>query len=165
MKKRIWGIVGVVIVILAGVFLLSAHKCPSWVPETTLSINDTPLYVSVADTQAKRQQGLSDTLQIPKDGMLFVFEDEQIPKFWMKDMHYPIDIVWIDKKGVVVGVEKNISPQTYPNSFSPAVPVTYVLELSANRAEKLGINAGVAFYGFSKNSRLHFFGTCEAIDK
>jgi len=49
--------------------------------------------------------------------MLFVFEEPKIRSFWMKDMSFPIDIIWVDEGLEIVGIEKRISPNTYPKTF------------------------------------------------
>lgn len=58
----------------------------------------------------------------------------------MKDMNFPIDIVWISKENVVVGLEKNISTSTFPKVFYPASNINYVLEINANLSDKLHIS-------------------------
>lgn len=63
--------------------------------------------------------------------MLFVFDTEGEWGIWMKDMHFPIDIIWASQDGTVVTVAKDISPDTYPQAFYPSVPARYVLEVPA----------------------------------
>ena len=70
-----------------------------------LSINGRPLYVEVARTPAKRQRGLMHRESLdPKEGMLFVFEKEQILSFWMKDTSIPLSIAFLDKNGKVTDI-------------------------------------------------------------
>ena len=68
-------------------------------------------YVEVADTLNEREKGLSgkQSLEINK-GMLFIFEKETLSGFWMKDMNFPIDIIWIDKNMRIIGIEKSPVP-------------------------------------------------------
>lgn len=61
--------------------------------------------------------------------MLFVFAEAEQYSFWMKDMNYPIDIVWIDANRQVVAITENATPESYPLKFTPPVPVKYVLEV------------------------------------
>lgn len=106
------------------------------------------IYAEVADTPQSRAQGLSGRTGLKEDeGMLFVFDQPGKYGFWMKDMLFPIDMVWISADGTVVYVEQNISPDTYFNSEPPQTFVNeasakYVLELSANQAEKYGLYLG-----------------------
>ena len=110
---------------------------------TIVSTPNGPLYVTLARTDAEREQGLSGVLSLPSDqGKLFIFSVAQLPGFWMKDMHIPLDMVWIDASSTVVGVTNNISPDTYPDIFYPPALVTSVLEINAGSAQKFGIATG-----------------------
>lgn len=98
----------------------------------------------LADTDSSRQHGLSDRMSLPSDyGMLFIFPNPSKPSFWMKDMHFPLDIVWIDEQKKVAGITKDLSPETFPNVFLPPRPIKYVLELNSGQAEKFGLEVGV----------------------
>jgi uncharacterized membrane protein (UPF0127 family) len=97
----------------------------------------------IADTDASRRQGLSDKPSLPEDaGMLFVFDVPGQYGFWMKDMTFPLDMVWIGADKTVVSVSKDLSPDTYPEVFNPPVPISYVLEINAGSADRLGIIPG-----------------------
>ena len=92
--------------------------------------DDTQIEVSVADTPALREEGLSGTNRLPEGvGKLFVFDTPGMYGFWMKDMQYSIDIVWIDAAWQVVGVTPGLAPETYPTIFYPPKAVLYVLEV------------------------------------
>jgi uncharacterized membrane protein (UPF0127 family) len=89
----------------------------------------------MAATDAAREQGLSDRTSLPKDsGMLFVFPNAGVYGFWMKDMHFPLDIVWIGADKKVYGVVPGVTPETFPEIFYPPVDILYVLELPAGSA-------------------------------
>ena len=49
----------------------------------------------------------------PDKGMLFVFPDSEIYQFWMKDMHFSLDMIWIDENHKVADVSADISPDTF----------------------------------------------------
>ena len=101
------------------------------------------IYVSVARTPATRAIGLSGRASMKADeGMLFIFPKPDIYDFWMKDMNFPIDIVWMDADRKIIGVTRDISPETYPKSFISPGKVQFVLEVNANSAEKLGLVEG-----------------------
>lgn len=109
----------------------------------TIIINKQQLELFVADTPQTRTQGLSNVEQLaPNQGMLFVFDEPDTYSFWMKDMNFSLDILWLDEQGSVVHIEKNISPDTFPQSFTPPVPAQYVLELSSGYVDMLGIQSG-----------------------
>lgn len=94
-------------------------------------------------TDQTRQKGLSDRLQLADDsGMLFVFEKPAGYCFWMKDMKFSIDMIWLNDAKEVVKVESNVSPETYPKSFCPETPSRYVIELNAGQADKVGLSTG-----------------------
>lgn len=102
--------------------------------------------VALADTTALRQHGLSDTASLPAGvGMLFVFPAPAVQGFWMKDMQYPLDIVWMDSAMTVVGIASNVMPDTYPQVFYSPAPVQYVLEVNAGYAQMHGIAVGKQF--------------------
>jgi uncharacterized membrane protein (UPF0127 family) len=104
---------------------------------------DGTIYARVATSSDDLERGLSGTTSLPDDeGMLFVFDGPGERGFWMRDMAYPIDIVWINSDRVVIGVAPNLSPETYPNIFFPPEPVMYVLELNAGFAEENKIATG-----------------------
>ena len=99
--------------------------------------------VALATTPAEQEQGLSDTKQLNFDqGMLFVFNPPTMPAFWMKDMNYPLDIIWIDQDKKVIGVSANLDPKTYPQTFSPSDPIEYVLEVSSGFYKTNNIQVG-----------------------
>ncbi|MBP6857738.1 MAG: DUF192 domain-containing protein [Candidatus Pacebacteria bacterium] len=100
--------------------------------DTTISISGVKIPVTIADTDEQREQGLSNTQYLePNTGKLFVFNNPGDYGFWMKDMNYPIDIIWIDKNTKIIGISKDLRPETYPEIFYPPSEVVYVLEVNA----------------------------------
>lgn len=101
--------------------------------------------VRIADTETLREQGLSGTDQSiwkTQNGLLFVFDTPDYYAFWMKDMNYPIDIIWIDDKLTVVGITRNLTPDSYPKKFRPPVAVRYAVETDIHYADTFGISVG-----------------------
>ena len=74
--------------------------------------------------------------------MLFVFDAPSRYGFWMKDMNFAVDIVWIDERSRVIDVEKEVTPETFPQVFYPDQPVKYVLELPTGAVDKYQIATG-----------------------
>ena len=105
--------------------------------------------VDMAVTDAERQQGLSGRETMAQDtGMLFVFEDEQPRQFWMKDMRFPLDIIWIDGQCRLAGVSAGV-PTPPPNADDADIPrapsnlpAQYVLELNASEWGRAGLSEG-----------------------
>ncbi|MDP4007425.1 MAG: DUF192 domain-containing protein [bacterium] len=130
MKEAHWRVLGIIGILL---FIFAAFQGQ----KKEIQIGETTLKVEVADTNKERSQGLSGRdLIAENEGMLFVFKEPRVYGFWMKDMNFAIDIVWIDSKKKVVGVERNIAPKTFPEVFYPAEPIQYVLEVNAGFAER-----------------------------
>lgn len=108
-------------------------------------ISDVPVRVEIADSQAERVQGLSGREALTGvDGLLFVHEEAGYHSIWMKDMYFPIDIIWISEDLEVVGIEKNISPDTFPRVFRPAAPVKYIIETNVHFSDTYSLKAGDA---------------------
>lgn len=97
----------------------------------------------VADTPASKTKGLGDRDSIPKDTvMLFVFDTPAQYEFWMKDMRFAIDIIWVGENRQVVFEKKNVLPSSFPEIFTPLSPAKYVLEANAGFAEENDIKIG-----------------------
>ena len=117
---------------------------------THVTVGTTTIAVGVANTPTARAQGLSGRASLPdSSGMLFVFDMPGNYGFWMKDMQFPLDIIFADASGRIVSVYQNLSPQTYlanpPQVFYPAAPALYVLEVPAGFAAAHGISVGMHF--------------------
>ena len=96
-----------------------------------------------ADTEQTREHGLSDRESLSVDtGMLFIFPTATIQGFWMKDMHFPLDIIWIDKNKKVIGIAANATPESYPEVFMSPDLIQYVLEINAGKSTDFGITTG-----------------------
>ena len=76
-----------------------------------------------------------------KEGMFFIFSREELQSFWMKNTFLPLDIIFVNKAGLIIKIHKNTQPlseQSYPSN-SPAI---YVVEVNAGYTEKFNINEG-----------------------
>jgi len=101
------------------------------------------IVLEIASSTEAQEMGLSGRPSLPDDrGMLFVFEYPGIYSFWMKDMLFPLDIIWIDASKTIVQMNSNIAPETYPDTFVPSSEISYVLELNAESAERYGLVEG-----------------------
>ena len=117
-------------------------------PLPVISINSLKIPVLIADTPEKQRQGLSNTSFLPEDhGMLFIYKEKVSPYFWMIQMKYPIDIIWIaDNEVVDISFEvPNPNSDTPPSElpkYHPPRPVNYVLEVNAGFAKRHDIKVG-----------------------
>ncbi len=112
-------------------------------PLLPMKIGGVDVMASVADSPEERQLGLSGTTMIPEDVVkLFVFDGENKWSFWMKDMLYSIDIIWVNERGEVVTVKESVAPETFPESFTPTDPAKYVIETEAGFSRQYGIVPG-----------------------
>lgn len=119
---------------------------------TKIQVGDKELWVEVAETAEEKKQGLSNRASLAENtGLLFSYDQPQTAVFWMKDMFFAIDIIWIaDNK--IIGIEKNVLPPepgaldknlvSYP---SPG-PVDYVLEVNGGWCKRNRIEEGFSFF-------------------
>lgn len=108
-----------------------------------LQINGRSFLLQVAKTEQQRELGLGNRASLPADqGMLFIFPQVQPECFWMKDMYFSLDMVWINANKQVVYIKHDVSPSTYPDSFCPTQPVAYVIELNAGMTDNTGMRVG-----------------------
>lgn len=99
--------------------------------------------LEVADTLNRRRQGLSGREPLKNnEGMLFLYDLPGEYGFWMKDMNFAIDIIWVGKNDDVVTIESRVSPRSYPHVFYPSGFAKKVIEVSAGVAEELGLKVG-----------------------
>lgn len=113
---------------------------------TTVTVNMSTITVRVAETPKERQQGLSGTPPLgPNDGMLFIFQRPGADGIWMKDMNYPIDIVWLDNDKLVIHQVEGVSPDTYPKVFYSPTPANYVVELPSGYLAAHHVMTGTDF--------------------
>lgn len=103
------------------------------------------LQVEVANTRASRELGLSGREKMgDNEGLLFVFDEPGRYGFWMKDMKFALDIIWINQNGVVVDIERKVTPESYneKKTFINKSEAIYVLEINAGLSEKFGLYLG-----------------------
>lgn len=155
MKKHLFSII--VILVLLGI-ASAAAKAPSRIEERQIPALADPVYkmaqielagerfvAFVSDTEELRSRGLSDFSSLSEgQAMLFAFDEPGNWGFWMKDMDFPIDIVWIGDDMRVVSIAENVSPETFPETFFPDAPAIYAIELPAGTAERIGAREGDA---------------------
>jgi len=127
--------------VVVGIIAASAFFQPS--DKERAILGGFPIIIEIADTPAERERGLSGREQLAHDrGLLFVFEKPGKYGFWMKDMNFSIDIVWLDHDGKIIYIAENVAPSTYPQVFLPPIDALYVLEVSAGFLQIHNTNMG-----------------------
>jgi len=153
----------ILLAVVIFVVLLAARAASKPKVDNTAPIEITPhlviggkkIDVELANTPEKRTLGLSDRESLnDEDGMLFTFDKQDTsPAFWMKDMNFSIEIIWIND-GKVIQIDKNVpppepqTPEAELTLYKPAQPIDYVLEVASGFSEeneiKLGDNVDVS---------------------
>ncbi len=120
--------------------------------QTTTAVRDFPKIVRLGNaavsvvrrtTDKEREQGLSGTKELAQGhGMLFIFPFPDLYPFWMKDMHYPIDIIWFDADQKVAYIKEHATLESYPELFTPDTPSLYVLEVPDGFIKQYKIQKG-----------------------
>jgi uncharacterized protein len=118
--------------------------------QVNVSVNGQVLIADIAATDEQIVKGLSvkNTLA-ENEAMLFVYDNEAQYTFWMKNMKFPIDIIWIDADKTVVHIEHNLQPCSSDllcPTYKPVDDSLYVLETVAGFAEKHDIAKGTAVH-------------------
>ena len=117
--------------------------------QNIIKINGTEVKVEVVSSLLDMANGLSGRQDLCQDcGMLFKYPDYQIMNFHMKEMNFPLDIIWI-KDNTIVGIEKNVPVLTdgKVTKVQSAKKVNQVLEVNAGWAESRNINIGYVIEG------------------
>lgn len=128
--RWVWLGSGVGVLLLASVSLrLAARPPPGFV---LVTIRESSVVATVADTPTERSRGLAGRRALsPDEGMIFVFETPGEYGFWMKDVDFGIDVIWVSAERRVVGTLEGLDPTTYPTVYRPPAPIRYALEVPA----------------------------------
>jgi uncharacterized membrane protein (UPF0127 family) len=98
--------------------------------------------IEIADDDAKREVGLMGRpVMEERQGMLFIFEEEHLESFWMRNTILPLDMIFINKQGKIVTIHKNTKPFS-DDSYSATAIILFVLEVNAGFTDKYGIKEG-----------------------
>lgn len=144
MKKIVFPIV--IIILVALVFSFSQKQFGLSSKPKAVIINGRSLKTEIADTDEKRTRGLSGRKVLGEDsGLLFIFPAPSYYRFWMKEMKFPLDFIWIDKNTVVDTTENVPEPKSAQEkliSFTAGKPFDKVLEVNSGVVKKFNIIAG-----------------------
>lgn len=129
-------IVVLIVVTFAAFFFIRDRQA-----KLPLVLGDGAFQATVLRTEDERQKGLSGTNSLAATAaVLFVFPSDGKWGIWMKDMKYPIDIVWLDSDKQVIHMVKRASPDSYPDTtYVPPKNARYIVELPAGTVQSKSI--------------------------
>ena len=145
MKNKIWIIIFIAVTTSAtigsGINLNYVDVC----------INKKCFASRIADTPQSRVKGLMNQDRLPIDeGLLFIFNEYKVHEFWMKNMNFPLDIIFINDEHIISTIIKNAPPCNKDKCeiYKPKNKSLMALEINAGLCEKHAIKIGqsVEFY-------------------
>ena len=137
MKKFI-GVIIVLIIVVALFIVFNGG-------ENRICSEDRCFQVELAQSPEERAQGLMFKKEVGEDkGMLFIYEEEGIYKFWMKNTLIPLDIIWLNSEGEVIFISNNTQPceEDLCPTYGTNLNSKYVLEINAGKAAESNIVVG-----------------------
>ena len=108
------------------------------------------IHIEIADDRAERAQGLMNRTELAEDsGMLFIFDEPREAAFWMKNTLIPLDMLFMDAKGVIrhihaSAVPLDLTPVPGAAPGDPAPERLMVLEIAGGEAARQGLQVGMA---------------------
>ncbi len=116
--------------------------------KTRVRVKSLDVTAEIAATDKEKKKGLSERESLPiSEGMFFVYDRMAIYTFWMKDVQFPIDIIWIDEDKKIVYIAQNAQPEPDKNDgelkrYRPSGESQYILEINAGLAAANGLAIG-----------------------
>ena len=161
MKKDLAVIAGLVLVIVVFIIFGRGFSTGQFLTQTAtdsaqtqnkesvqVTIKDLVVQAKIADEPKEREAGLADYSSLPLgEGMLFVFDKSASYIFWMKDVEFAIDIIWIDETKKIVDIAPNVPPEPNKNEkeltrYKPKSDAKYVLEINAGLSALHNLQVG-----------------------
>lgn len=100
-------------------------------------------FIDIVSEKEDLIRGLSGIKEMEDDsGLLMVFQNDDYHGIWMKDMHFPIDILWLNQSLEVVYIKESVFPETFPEVFRPKEKSRYVLEVNSGMVGRFNISIG-----------------------
>ena len=143
MKKNILIIIILIFIFVTASFFIQKASNTKKV----FRINGHHLVVDIADNDKSRSQGLSGRVSMaPNEGMIFIFPTAGFYRFWMKEMIFPLDFIWINDKKVV-DITQNVPTPTSNdlstlNTFTSKIPFDKVIEVNSGIIKSFNIKPG-----------------------
>ena len=136
-------LIGIIAIVCFSIIFF--YNIPGNKQQDRVCFKDNCFNVSLALTSDEQSKGLMFVDHLDNDkGMLFVFQEDGIYPFWMKNTLIPLDIIWIDSNNKVVFISKNTQPckSLICDSINPGKQARYVLEINAGISDKIGLAIG-----------------------
>lgn len=104
---------------------------------------DTCVQLEETSSESERVLGLSGRRSMDRNqGMLFDFARPAEYCMWMKDMHFALDMLWLDERQEIVYMIENVTPDTYPKSFCGPKSAQYVVEVNSGIVKAADLHVG-----------------------
>ena len=161
MKKDLAVIAGLVLVIVVFIIFGRGFSTGQFITQTAtdsaqtqnknnakVTIKDLVIQAQIADESKEHEVGLADYSSLALDeGMLFVFDKSASYVFWMKDVEFAIDIIWIDDQKKIVDIAPNVPPEPARDDkelskYKPKADAKYVLEINAGVSSLHNLQVG-----------------------
>ncbi len=140
-QGKYFSAVKIIIPVIVMVFFFCVACQKKEMTTTTLSINGRPLTVEIAHTNKQRVRGLMYREELDWNrGMLFIFEQEKILSFWMKNTKIPLSIAYLDDEGKVTDIF-NMEPYSL-NPVTSRFECKYALEVNQGFFQESGLSVG-----------------------
>lgn len=123
-------------------FGCGAHDGAGTLPAVKMQIGSKNFEIEVAATRRDEEKGLMRRDSMADDhGMIFVLTEEKVVNFWMKDVRFNLDILFLDHSGNIVSIHqmKAYDDRNYTSSDEPA---KYAIELNSGAATAAGVKIG-----------------------
>ena len=147
-KSRVLLIILALSFVVLLMFLLSKSESPNKINQkvsfnlTSACFGEKCFKIQIADSQEEREKGLMFVSNMPEEeGMLFIFENEGVYPFWMKNTLIPLDIIWLGENQSIVFIKKNALPckEEPCEIINPGKSAKYVLEINSGIFDKLNL--------------------------
>lgn len=142
LNKIIIGFIAILL-LFSGFILLQINASK---PKSKITIDKHTFMVELETTPQQQQQGLSGRVSLPQNqGMLFIFKTSNRYPFWMKDMKFPLDMIFINNNKIVDIIPNIPTPKNGETNlpiYTPSAPDNQTLEINAGLAKKYGFKKG-----------------------
>jgi len=143
LNKIIIGFI-IILLIFSGIIVFQLNNTS--LPKSKVTIDKHTFSTETATTSAQLQQGLSGRASLPQNqGMLFIFKTAEPYPFWMNDMKFPLDMIFINNNKIV-DIFQNVPQPKNSNAklpiYTPVAPANQVLEINAGLSKAYGFKKG-----------------------